>query len=117
ENFEQLLVDEWIRRRRVQRERTLPAGEGKRQGAARLRRSQGSPDLAIAIGRTKAHHHILLAQDRLHPTVKAGREIKRRKRPLTHDYGMHKLNRDVLRIGSVGAAPESQQPPALEEAL
>ncbi len=73
----------------------------------RMSPSGGAKPITMSSGRTKASQ----------PKSEFSGKIERRKSALAHDHGMHEFDRDVLRIGGAGAAPEGKQAAAAQEAL
>ena len=52
---------------------------------------------------------------RFEPRTEEDREIERGQSALAHNYRMNELDRNVLGICCVRAAPKSQQPPAAQK--
>ena len=102
---------------RLAEHRTRRPRQGEGHRAARLRGLQSSPDLGIAFRRPEAHDDIFGPKNRIEPGLHQQGEIERRKRALADDHRMHEFHRDVLRIGSVWAAPKGEQAPAAQKAL
>ena len=116
-NLNHLLMHERIVSRGGRRNSPAP---GKREGHAHCVRAanfRAARNLGIALRRSEAHHDIFGLQKCFQPRTEEQGKIERGQRALSDDYGMHKFDRDMLRIGGVGAAAKGQQAAALEKAL
>ena len=70
-------------------------------------------DQAVATRWAKPHDDVVGKQDGVEPAPELDRQVERRQCALADDDRVDELDRDVLRVGRVGAAPERQQPAAL----
>ena len=92
-------------------------GKGEGHGVPCACEIERGPYVGIARRRTKAHHDIVRADDRLQPGPVEQRQIQSRQGLLADDYGMHEFDRDMLGVGRIGAAPEGQQAASPQEAI
>ena len=118
EHLEDFLVDEGILGSRVDPVRAARPWQRKRHHIVRMTNPRGVQrilDQAVATRWAKPHDDVVGKQDGVEPALELDRQVERRQRALPDDHWVDELDRDVLRVGRVGAAPERQQPSALQE--
>src|SRR5580658_7421098 len=93
------------------------SGKSKRQRISRPRKLERRSNLLVSARRPESHHDVFGMKNGFEPRPKQHRNIERRQRALSDNYGMNKLDRDMLRVGCVGTASEGEQAPSLDKAL
>src|ERR1700678_2500914 len=79
--------------------------------------SPGSAKVIALRSRAKSHHDIFGPQNRVEPRPIEDGKIQGRKRTFSDNYGMHELDRDVLRVRGVGTLTEGEQASATQKTI
>ena len=108
-NLDHLLVDERICGKRFDAGRNEHAsvpGRAKVRAFPRIGKVERGTNFIVSIRRAESHDNIFGMKNGFQPRTELHGDIERRKRPLSDDHGMNKLDRDMLRVGGIGTASE-----------
>ncbi len=93
------------------------AGQREGHGVARTCALEAAHTSASPSGGPKSHNDVFGTKNGFHPGTEEDGEIKGGEGALSYDHRVHKFDRNMLRIGGIGAASECEQAPALEKAI